>query len=249
MPKLLKPSSHRRNKRKRNGSKRRSRSLNRIIENDLISRMSGDEYRHKVNRVYSGPQGALLSTCSMLTLHVPLGERIFRKRKFDLRGSKSILDVGSGAGQIAQHLLKYRDANADVTCTDLSHRMLKRARHRLNGGDPRFVTADLGRLPFADGAFDCITCGYVLEHLPDPRPGLAEMARVLCQGGKMFLLTTEDNFTGAWTSRFWYCRTYNRKELLAQCEELGLKCKQEIWFTPMHKAVRAGGICVEIEKL
>ena len=35
---------------------------------------------------------------SMVSLHIPLGERLFRTRKFDLRGMKSILDVGSGAG-------------------------------------------------------------------------------------------------------------------------------------------------------
>ena len=111
------------------------------------------------------------------------------------------------------------------------------------------MTADLTRLPFADGSFDCITCSYVLEHLPDPQPGLAEIARVLAKGGRMFLLTSEDNLSGALTSRLWYCRTYNRKELLSLCEGLGLRCKQELWFTKMHKAIRAGGICVEIEKV
>lgn len=234
--------------RKRSDRRTRRKPIQRLIENDLIDRVSFDEYRHKVKRVYSGPKGALLSTCSMLTLHVPLGERIFRKRKFDLRGLKSILDVGSGAGQIAKHLMKYSDADAEVTCTDLSHRMLRRARHRLQGQPPRFVTADLSRLPFSDNSFDCVTCGYVLEHLPDPKPGLAEMARVLSPGGRMFLLTTEDSFSGAWTSRIWYCRTYNRRELLGLCEQFGLRCKKEIWFTKMHKAVRAGGICVEIVK-
>ena len=178
MPKLLDRTSRRRFRRPR-----RREALHRLIENDLIRRVSADEYRNKVKRVYSGPKGAMLATCSMLSLHVPLGERIFRARKFDLRGMRSILDVGSGAGQIARHLLKYSDPQAQVTCIDLSRQMLRRARNRLKSPVPDFVTADLTRLPFADGAFDCITCGYVLEHLPDPQPGLAEMARVLAKGG------------------------------------------------------------------
>jgi ubiquinone/menaquinone biosynthesis C-methylase UbiE len=226
----------------------RRKVLQRLIENDLIRRVSYDEYRSKVQRVYGGPKGAFLATCSMLSLHIPLGERIFRSRRFDLRGAKSVLDVGSGAGQIAAHVLKYGDSDAAVTCIDLSHQMLRRARARLRSRRPRFVAADLTQLPFADGAFDCITCGYVLEHLPDAEPGLAEMSRVLRRGGRMLLLTTEDNFSGAWTSRLWYCRTYNRGELMRLCEQLGLHWKQELWFTRMHKAVRAGGICVEIEK-
>ena len=241
MPKLLERASRRR--------PRRREALHRLIENDLIRRVSADEYRNQVKRVYGGPKGALLAACSMLSLHVPLGERIFRSRKFDLRGIRSILDVGSGAGQIARHLLKYADPGARVTCIDLSHQMLRRGRNRLKSSNPNFVTADLTRLPFADGSFDCITCSYVLEHLPDPQPGLAEIARVLAKGGRMFLLTSEDNLSGALTSRLWYCRTYNRKELLSLCEGLGLRCKQELWFTKMHKAIRAGGICVEIEKV
>jgi hypothetical protein len=74
------------------------------------------------------------------------------------------------------------------------------------------------------------------------------MSRVLRRGGRMFLLTTEDNFSGAWTSRLWYCRTYNRGELKRLCDQLGLHWKQELWFTRMHRALHAGGICVEIEK-
>jgi len=240
MPKTL-------NKRRARRQKRRQ-VLHRIISNDLISRVSDDEYRRKVKRVYGGPKGALLSVASMVSLHVPLGERIFRNGKFDLRGLRSILDVGSGAGQIAGHLLKYADPEAKVTCTDLSQPMLRRARARLKSSRPDFVTADLACLPFADNSFDCVTCGYVLEHLANPEPGLSEMARVLKPGGRLLLLTTEDSFSGAWTSRLWYCRTYNRKDLLSVCESLGLKCKQEIWFTRMHKAKRAGGICVEIVK-
>jgi demethylmenaquinone methyltransferase/2-methoxy-6-polyprenyl-1,4-benzoquinol methylase len=190
----------------------------------------------------------MLAACSMLSLHMPLGERLFRTRRFDLRGMTSILDVGSGAGQLAKHLLKYSDPDTKVTCIDLSRQMLRRARVRLKSSRPAFVTADLSALPFADEAFDGVTCGYVLEHLPDPRVGLAELSRVMKPGGRMFLLTTEDSFSGAWTSRFWCCRTYNRQELMRLCESLDLVWKNELWFTKVHRAIRAGGICVEIEK-
>jgi SAM-dependent methyltransferase len=223
-------------------------AFNRIVENDLIRRVSPDEYREKIRDVYGGPKGAMLATCSMLSLHVPLGKRLFRTRKFDLRGLKSILDVGSGAGQIAQHLLEFADRDAQITCTDLSHTMLRRARQRLLSDRPSYIAADLSALPFADGSFDGVTCGYVLEHLPDPAVGLSELARVLRPGGRMLLLTTEDNFAGAWTSRIWCCRTYNRDELMKACESLGLHWKRELWFTPIHRAIRAGGICVEIQK-
>ena len=230
------------------GKKPRGKVFNRIVENDLIRRVSFDEYRDKVRDVYDGPQGALLATCSMLSLHVTFGERMLRERRFDLRGARRILDVGSGAGQIVKHLLKYADSAAQITAIDLSREMLRRARHRLKSPVPRFVTSDLTQLPFADQSFDCVTCGYVLEHVPDARSGLAELSRVLVPGGRMLLLTTEDNFSGAWTSRLWRCRTYNRRELFDICQELGLAWKKELWFSKLHRFFRAGGICIEIEK-
>jgi ubiquinone/menaquinone biosynthesis C-methylase UbiE len=222
--------------------------INRLIEQDLIRRVSFDKYREKVRRVYDGPQGAILATCSALSLHAPLGERLFQPGKFELTGARDILDVGSGAGQLVRHLLKYADPQAAITCTDLSAEMLRRARQRLRSDRPRFIAADLTALPFDDESFDAITCGYVLEHVPDPRDGLAEMARVLRPGGRVLLITTEDNFSGAWTSFLWCCQTYNRQQLYATCDDVGLQRRQELWFTPMHRAMRAGGICVELVK-
>jgi ubiquinone/menaquinone biosynthesis C-methylase UbiE len=223
--------------------------INRLLESNLIQRLSYEDYRAKVRGVYAGPRGAFLATCSMLSLHAPLGERLFRERKFDLRGARQILDVGSGAGQIARHLLKYADRTAQITCLDLSPEMLRRGRQRMKSRRPTYLAADLSQLPFADESFDCVTCGYVLEHLPDPRCGLAELSRVMTPGGRMLLLTTEESFGGAWTSYIWHCRTYNRQELLRVCRDLGLFPRQELWFTRMHKLLRAGGICVELEKI
>ena len=160
--------------------------IHRWLEHPLVKQpVSYKKYRDKVRHVYDGPQGAMLATCSMLSLHAPLGDRLFRERRFDLRGARQILDVGSGAGQIARHVLKYADRDAELTCFDLSHEMLRRARARLKSDRPRYVVADLTRLPFLDEAFDCITCGYVLEHVPDARLGLAELARVMMPGAKM----------------------------------------------------------------
>jgi ubiquinone/menaquinone biosynthesis C-methylase UbiE len=226
----------------------RRKVINRLLEHRLADRVSYEEYREKVRDVYDGPRGAILATCSLLSGHLAFGERLLRKRKFDLAGARQILDVGSGAGQIAKHVLKYADPAAELTCIDLSHEMLRRARHRLKNQGPRWVVADMCRLPFADASFDCVTCGYVLEHVPDARLGLAELSRVMVPGARMLLLTTEDNFSGAWTSRVWCCRTYNRKELWRICEELGLHWQKELWFSGMHRLFHAGGICVEIVK-
>ncbi len=249
-----KPRSARGPQRKRNSKINNAREpqkkkvFNRLVENRLIEKVDYEEYRDTVREVYDGKQGAWLIACSMLSLHAPLGERIFSTRKFDLSGRKQILDVGSGAGQIAKHLTKYADPDASITCFDISPGMVRRAVRRIKSDRPNYLVADLTQLPFAEGTFDCVTCGYVLEHLPDPKVGLAELHRVMKPGGSMLLLTTEDNFGGAWTSRMWRCRTYNRREIRELCKSLGFEWKQELWFTRVHKIFRAGGICVELIK-
>ena len=231
------------------GPRRRRKVLNRLLEHPLIKRVSFEEYRQKVRHVYDGPQGAMLATCSLLSLHSPLGERLFRERKFDLRGAQHILDVGSGAGQLARHLLKYADPESRITCFDLSHEMLRRAHAPAEEPRPRFVVADLTRLPFPDATFDCVTCGYVLEHLPDARLGLeragpgddARGADAAADHGGQFFGRVDEPASGAaaptiarnWPgfAKDWAC-TGTRNSGIRE----------------MHKVLRAGGICVELVK-
>ena len=112
-----------------------------------------------VQQLYAGAGGAALTTLSFLSLHVPLSERWFRDRTFDLCGAKRILDAGCGAGQLTRHLARYADPDASITACDFSVEMLLRARQRLAGSRVQFILGDLTLLPFADASFDCITCG------------------------------------------------------------------------------------------
>lgn len=49
------------------------------------------------------------------------------------------------------------------------------------------VRADLTKLSFADDSFDVIICYHVLEHIPDDRAAIGELARVLKPGGIAFI--------------------------------------------------------------
>jgi SAM-dependent methyltransferase len=48
---------------------------------------------------------------------------------------------------------------------------------------PEEVQADLQALPFEDASFDTVIIHNVLEHIPDDRKALSEIARVLREGG------------------------------------------------------------------
>src|SRR5438309_2935940 len=188
------------------------------IESKQQQTRSESDYKRFVTSHYDGVAGALTAVTGFITGHEALAGRLIRPGAFDVRGCKSILDAGCGNGRYSLFLLKHADTDARITAFDLSRNMLARARRRLNSDRVTHAAADLTRLPYADAAFDAIVCGWVLEHLPDPRPGLRELARVLKPGGRLLLMCTENTFTGAWCSRLWHCRTYNRGELRRSCE-------------------------------
>jgi ubiquinone/menaquinone biosynthesis C-methylase UbiE len=229
-------------------TERPNEKLRRLIESKAPERQHFEEYREAIQRHYDGPAGAVLFAGSFLSGHAPLAKRLFRPDAFDLRGARRILDAGCGAGQFTEIVLERADPDASIACFDLSVEMLRRGRRRIGSDRPLVTAADITRQPYPDAWFDCVICGWVLEHLPDPRLGLREVARVLEPGGRLLILTTETTFFGAWVSRFYKCRTYCRDELRRACEEVGLRWQREFWWTRLHRKLKLGGILVAAEK-
>ncbi len=224
------------------------RGLGTLIESEQPRKRSFLDYRGFIRGHYDGLPGALTSVTGVLTGHEALAGRLIRPGGFDVRGCRRILDAGCGNGRYSKFLLRQAGPEATVAAFDLSPRMLERARRRVGQDRIGFLAADLTRLPFADAVFDAAVCGWVLEHLPDPRPGLRELGRVLAPGGRLLLLSTEDTLAGAMCSRMWHCRTYNRDELRRVCGECGLEWGRELYFSGVHRALRLGGIVVELRR-
>jgi ubiquinone/menaquinone biosynthesis C-methylase UbiE len=86
----------------------------------------------------------------------------------------NVLDAGCGEGESLERLSRYLPG--EVTGVDLNPGSVDFTKNRIPGGD--FQVADILDLPFADDSFDLVFCLEVLEHVPDPEPALAELARV-----------------------------------------------------------------------
>jgi ubiquinone/menaquinone biosynthesis C-methylase UbiE len=222
--------------------------IHKILESKKPRRQSFLDYRRFIQNHYDGLAGKLTGFTGLVTGHETLAGRLIQPSAFDIRGCKHILDAGCGNGRYTRVLLHHADRDARITGFDLSQRMLKRARRRVHSPRVSLVSADLTRLPYPDQYFDAIVCGWVLEHLPDPRPGLKELARVMQPGAKLLLLVTEDTLSGSMCSRMWHCRTHNRAELRRICQECGLRWERPLWFSRLHRVLRLGGIIAELKK-
>jgi SAM-dependent methyltransferase len=218
------------------------------LESKRPGRQPFTAYREFVRDHYDGLPGALTAFTGLVTGHEVLAGKLISPAGFDVRGCKSILDAACGNGRYTRFLLREADPDARITAFDYSQQMLHRARRRVHNDRASQVAADLTRLPYADASFDAIVCGWVIEHLPDPRPGLSELARVLQWGGKLLLLATEDTLFGAMCSRLWHCRTYNREELKKVARDFGLEWRRDLWFSKLHSLFRLGGIIAEFRK-
>jgi len=94
-----------------------------------------------------------------------------------------LLDIACGTGDLSR-LARRRSYR--VVGADLSLGMLVANR----SGTP-LLQADCSRLPFADGTFDGLVCGYALRNFTDLAAALAEMARVLRPGGRLAVLEVD----------------------------------------------------------
>ncbi len=100
-----------------------------------------------------------------------------------LEGLATIVDIGTGEGQVARVL---QAAGAQVIGVDPIRPQVDEAAKR--GGGPSYVLAPADRLPIADGAMDGAVACLVFEHIDAVDEAIAEVARVLRPGGTFLFL-------------------------------------------------------------
>ncbi|MEM9737027.1 MAG: methyltransferase domain-containing protein [Pseudomonadota bacterium] len=95
----------------------------------------------------------------------------------------SLLDAGCGTGNLARTLIAEGISPARITLLDPSRAMLRRCADL----PVRRVDGRIEALPFAEAAFDMVTCAWALETSAEPDRALAELARVVRPGGVLCL--------------------------------------------------------------
>jgi SAM-dependent methyltransferase len=93
-----------------------------------------------------------------------------------LKQGARVLDAGAGEGQYAHHFGRQKYCGVDLAVGDSAWDY-----SRLQ------TLADLGALPFRDGAFDAAVHIVTIEHLREPGRALAEISRSLASGAPLLV--------------------------------------------------------------
>jgi len=106
-----------------------------------------------------------------------------------LKPGSHVLDAGCGSGRHLRALaklpgLKIVGVDRNPADVDEAVKALKKMPDALST-DYSVTCADITRLPFADGSFDCVICSEVLEHIPEHEAALKELVRVLKSRGTL----------------------------------------------------------------
>lgn len=112
---------------------------------------------------------------------VHLHEQRYAKALSEARATDDLLEIGTGLGvfssRIAPTVATYRGIEYDADACEAA---------KTRVANPESITrGDAQALQFPDSSFDAVICLEVLEHLPDYRKALDEIARVLRPEGRL----------------------------------------------------------------
>jgi SAM-dependent methyltransferase len=184
--------------------------------------------RYSLSRdIYADPGAAILDSLA--------GTKRFNRWMADtirpFLGAR-ILELGSGIGNLTQHLLRSRTL---YVAGDVDEEHLARLRVRFRGRpslqsmkcDLR-EAADFARL---EGWFDTVVCLNVLEHIDNDLQGLANIRSALAPGGRAIILVPQDQKVyGTLDQVLGHYRRYAAAELRARMEQAGLRVERMLEF-------------------
>ena len=128
----------------------------------------------------------------------------------DIAG-RSILEIGCGRGEFACWLASFSPGPYRLVAADFSHAAVERGKVVAQGlgiENIQWERADIQSIPFETGCFDTVISCETIEHVPNPRRAVQELARVLKPGGKLVLTTP--NYFGSFGVYRAYLRCVGR---------------------------------------
>jgi ubiquinone/menaquinone biosynthesis C-methylase UbiE len=140
-----------------------------------------------------------------------------------VQGASSVLEVGTGCGELSEDLSKLP---ANYVGVEIDPKSAARTRERIRTGE--IVETDARDLPFKDGSFSHVVCLEVLEHLGNYRPAIEEIRRCLQPNGKAIISVPYRKKGGKSTQNPYHLYEPGERELVNVFCDAFLKV--DVWF-------------------
>ena len=137
--------------------------------------------------------------------------KVHLRPESDIAGQR-VLEIGCGRGGFSLWLATQARRPRLLVSADLSTVAVAKGKAALlqhHVDAPRWEVADIESIPHARGTFDTVISCETIEHVPDPRRAIRELARVLRPGGRLFLTTP--NYLGVFGLYRGYLRIRGRR--------------------------------------
>ncbi len=159
----------------------------------------------------------------------------------DLAG-RSVLEIGCGRGGFSCWLASQHPAPREVVAADFSEAALEMGRAFATKQRLRNITwkvADIQQIPFDSETFDTVISCETIEHVPNPRIAVHELARVLRKGGRLFLTTP--NYFGPFGPYRIYRRVIGRR-----FTEVGQPINKFVMLPITRRWVKSAGLRIQV---
>jgi len=173
-------------------------------------------------------------------------------KEMSLRFGESVLDVGSGLGQLTRGMARQVGLGTKVVGIERDKAQLREAcRFAATAGESTLVDfrqGDANRLPLKPdewGSFDLAHTRFVLEHVREPLEVVQQMVQAVRPGGRIILEDDAHDIFRVWPispgfDRMWrnYIRTYDRvgndpiigHRLVSLLHQAGALPKRNTWL-------------------
>ncbi|GDY02830.1 methyltransferase [Planctomycetota bacterium] len=144
----------------------------------------------------------------------------------ELRGESAlrVLEVGCGAGGMLGPLQRY----GTVHGLDIDRDYVQYCAQR---GFQRVLCGSGYELPFPDASFDLVCLFDTIEHIPEEQLAMAEIARVLKPGGRVFFSVPAYQWLWSQNDKIaHHCRRYTAGRLRLALQSAGLAVRRMSYF-------------------
>jgi ubiquinone/menaquinone biosynthesis C-methylase UbiE len=110
--------------------------------------------------------------------------------RLDIKSGSVVLDIGTGTGVFLPFLMQMTGSDGKILAVDIAEKMLLKARAKSPNGAVAYLNADVAHIPLPEASVDSVVCYSSFPHFQDKPKALAEMHRVMKNGGRLYICHT-----------------------------------------------------------